>query len=422
MKTKLSVFFIFFICIFSNTKAQSGTDKDNYWILEDFKNFEISDDWILNETSYSTYPNDIPLTTVHANVEVGYDCAYGQNSLRIRGLEENGSASFSVPDAAKVILRFTGKQKASDRGFIVHKNGTEVKRQEGLDRYDCVEYIDEEPSSGEVTYRITAADPTKKDPVVLYYIEVQKYGTTIPPKQDPEIDYNAYWIHETFNTWAVEEDYNTQKEYLSYPNNIALNTDSANIELGEGCSGGYENKILRLRGKYYEGGKVEFTVPDAESVAITVTGKSTYADRTVKIFRNNILVKTIDNLDRNSCAEFLDDIHSEESLTYRIEGGNNTEKPVGVKSIYVKKQNYASISNIHTETYSIQPNPAGETIYFQSKNNEPVRSASVYDMNGRLLLTKNNILQMNVNSLKKGFYIVKITADNGVSSHKLIKN
>jgi hypothetical protein len=422
MKTKLIFPFFFIICISFNTKAQSEMDKGYYWILEDFKNFDVLDDWVLEETSYLTYPNNVLLTTVHANVEIGYDCAYGQNALRIRGVEEGGSAKFTVQNAGKAIFRFTGKQKASDRGFIVYKNGIEVGRQEGLDRYDCIEYIDEEGSSGEVTYTITAADPTKKDPIVLYYIEVQKYGVNIPNKPDPEINYNAYWIYETFKTQEIEPDYNTQKNYSSYPNNIALRTDSANIELGEGCSGGYSNKILRIRGKYYEGGKVEFTVPNAESVAITVTGKSTYADRTVKIFRDNSLIKTFNNLDRNSCAEFSDDVHSNETVIYRIEGGNNTEKPVGIKSIYVKKYGYTNTNNVRTEPYKVYPNPANETVYFQSNNNKPIRKVNILDANGRTILSQENISEMNISYLKKGFYIVKLFAETGVFSQKLIKN
>jgi hypothetical protein len=192
--------------------------------------------------------------------------------------------------------------------------------------------------------------------------------------------------------------------------------------LGEGCSGGYENKILRLRGKYYNGGKLEFEVPNAESVAITVTGKSTFADRTIKIFKDNILEKTITSLDRNSCVDFFDNIPTNNTVIYRIEGGDNTEKPVGIKSIYVKKYGYTNIKNIHKEHYTVYPNPANEVLYIQANGNEPVSRIDIQDMNGKVILSQNNALQININNLNKGFYIVKLITATEILSHKLIKN
>jgi hypothetical protein len=407
--------------------AQAAGDADNYWILEDFNSFAILEDWVIDST-YSTYPNTITLTTKYANVEEGYDCAYGQHALRVRGVEEGGFVTFTVPNASRVTFYITGKQKASDRGARIYRNNSLIQTYNGIDRYDCIEFTEKIDSETPVTYKITGADDNKKDPFVLYYIEVQKFGIDISKPDPPQPNYDAYWVYEDFKNFPLEIDgfgdgiYNTTKNYLSSPNDIVLKTDSANIELGEGCTGGNERKVLRIRGKKYQGGSVEFTVPNAKTVSINVTGKSTYSDRTVKIFKNNELVETFEKMDRSTCREYYEEINSESQITYRIEGGNDIEKPIAIKSIFVEKYDYSSLENVQKQSYEIYPNPVQETVYFRTTDNEMIQSASIYDMNGQLLLAKNNVLQINVNSLKKGFYILKLITPNGVSSHKLIKN
>lgn len=425
MKKKLTLIFSFLICLslsFHSNAQNNETDKENYWILENFNQFEIEEEWNILQKNYSTYPNNIDLTTVHANVEAGYDCAYGQNALRIRGLEEGGSAEFTVPDASWITIFITGKQKAKDRGVVISINGEEVFRRDGtesFDRYDCIEFSRKIDSATPVTVKITSADPTKKDPIVLYYIEVQKYGKDIEKPISPEPNYDAYWIYEDFKEMEIEADYSTSKNYETIPNNLVLLTDSSSIELGEGCSGGGGKKVLRIRGKQYVGGKVEFTVPDAQTVSINLTGKSTYLDRTVHVYKNDQLVETFVNLDRSTCVEYFDDVPSSTPVKYRIEGGNNTDKPVAITSIYVEKYGYTGIQEIETNESSVfvYPNPIEETIYFK----EEVLSASLYEINGRLLSFVEKTSQMNVPFLNQGIYIIRIITKDGVITQKLMK-
>lgn len=422
MKTKFTLFVCLVICMggFSLNALSNDleSDKKNYWILEDFDHFPIEEEWNILKKNYKTYPNDIDLTTVYANVEQGFDCAYGHNAMRIRGLEEGGSAEFTVPNASRVTIRITGKQKAADRGVIIYRNGKEVFREEGFDRYECIEFSEAINSQVPVTYKLTAADETKRDPMVLYYIEVQKYGVSIDPPQPPQPNYDQFWIYEEFSEMNVEEDYNTHAIYKTIPNQIELTGDSINIELGEGCSGGAGRKNLRIRGKQFDGGKVEFTVPDAKTVTIDVTGKSTYADRIVKIYKDDQLVKTFENMDRNTCERYTADVNSDKSVKYRIEGGDNTDKPVGITKIYVEKLNYTSIGKVgESPIVHIYPNPAIETVFF----NEEIEIASVFELNGKLVAKEMNTSQMDISTLKAGIYIIKLTTSKGVITQKLIK-
>ncbi|MCC8146255.1 MAG: T9SS type A sorting domain-containing protein [Bacteroidales bacterium] len=424
MKTNFTLLIFSFIICMSipfQLKAQGENtqqDKENYWILEDFNQFPIEEEWNILQKNYPTYPNNIDLTTLYASVEQGFDCAYGQNALRIRGLEENGSAEFKVPNASWIRIYITGKQKAADRGVIISINGKEEFREEGFDRYQCIEFAKKIDSQEEVTVKITAADETKKDPIVLYYVEVQKYGKDIPKPEPPTPNYDAYWIYEDFKEMAEELDYNTSKSYKTLPNNLELVTDSANIELGEGCSGGGGRKNLRIRGKQYAGGKVEFTVPDAKSVSINLTGKSIALDRIIYVYKNDQLVETFTGLDRTTCVEFLDEEGSAVPVKYRIEGGSNTDKPVAITSIYVEKYDYTGMDIIekNEDPVFVYPNPAKEKISFREK----AVAASIYELNGRLVAKTENTTEMNVTHLNSGSYIIKIMTSSGVVTQKLI--
>ena len=418
MKTKFTFILSLLVCFgFSDLKAQ--TDKDNYWILENFDHFEIEDDWNILPTDYKTYPNDVKLTAFYANVEAGFDCAYGQNALRIRGLEEGGYAEFTVPNASSVTIYITGKQKAADRGVVIYRDGAEVFTQKGFDRYNCIEFYEEVNTQNPVTYKITAADDTKKDPTIIYYIEVQKYGINIPKPEPPTPNYEAYWIYEDFDDREPEIDYNRTMNYETIPNKIVLTTDSANIELGEGCSGGGNKKNLRIRGKEFEGGKVEFTVPDMKNVSINVTGKSTLTDRTIRIYKNNALVKTFENMDRSTCDEFFDEEASKTPVTYRIEGGKDTYKPIAVTGIYVEK--YTTGTNIENvvkdKAINFYPNPASDIIYFD----EEITSVNILSLNGKSVSRVVDVTEMDIRSLSQGIYIIQLITNEKVSSHKLIK-
>ncbi|MCD9854337.1 T9SS type A sorting domain-containing protein [Epilithonimonas sp. JDS] len=66
----------------------------------------------------------------------------------------------------------------------------------------------------------------------------------------------------------------------------------------------------------------------------------------------------------------------------------------------------------------VYPNPTVDVVHIDSKN---LKSASLYDMNGKKLLESNKT-EMNVSKLPKGVYVLRIvTADDQVVSKKIIK-
>ena len=234
-----------------------------------------------------------------------------------------------------------------------------------------------------------------------------------PIIENPE--YADYWIYEDFSQFALESNYNTTKTYQTFPNNIALAVDSANVETGDGCTAGI--KTLRIRGARFGGGSAEFTVPNAGKVTMALSGKSTNKDRTIYIYRNGSLVETLTNLDRTVCVDFEEEVNSSEPQTYKIMGGNNTHQPIVISSIVVEKYSPSSIETVTCAALAFYPNPTKEMIYFT----ENVALASLYDISGRLVSSAENANQMNVRELGKGIYVIKISTTDGIITGKLIK-
>ena len=67
------------------------------------------------------------------------------------------------------------------------------------------------------------------------------------------------------------------------------------------------------------------------------------------------------------------------------------------------------------------PNPVKDMLYINGIN-EAILKAEVYDINGRLCVSAENPQNgVGVNSLKAGFYFVKIITSSGTFTQKIIK-
>lgn len=64
------------------------------------------------------------------------------------------------------------------------------------------------------------------------------------------------------------------------------------------------------------------------------------------------------------------------------------------------------------------PNPTSNTI---SIENTDIETIKVFNLNGKLILTKNNTNKINVESLSKGIYLLSIKTKNGFYSSKFVK-
>jgi hypothetical protein len=235
----------------------------------------------------------------------------------------------------------------------------------------------------------------------------------------------VYWIYENFSDFEaspVDAYYQMDSVYLTYPNQIGLHAFYANLEESEGnCSN--ESLNFRIRG-LADGGYVEFSVPNAQSVTIGLKGKSTATDRSINIYRNGELIDTKENLDRDHCATFSEDINSNVPVTYKITGGDATStKPIVVSSIVVEKYTVVKINDNIKDQFVLYPNPVQDYVFIQNDDLSASQVISIFNLTGQCVLcqqlTGEHIQKIDLNTLPKGVYMVRITGK--LQSYKLIK-
>ena len=215
--------------------------------------------------------------------------------------------------------------------------------------------------------------------------------------------------------------------YITYPNSVALNSYYANVEDAEGACGN-EGKHFRIRG-LQDGGRAEFTVPNAENVTIVVKGKSASKDRIVRIYRDNELIQEISELDANNCATFSENIHRNSPVTYKVTGGNeNDTKPVVIKSIIVEKYVDGSVSGIYEKQQvqlNVFPNPAKDVLNVEMSDNMLASSVTIFSATGSVVfeqkISEQSSFSLSINHLQKGIYILNVVSGEEVLVKKFVK-
>jgi len=84
-------------------------------------------------------------------------------------------------------------------------------------------------------------------------------------------------------------------------------------------------------------------------------------------------------------------------------------------------------SNRSTCSFRLFPNPANSMVYVTSlpASNNPFRTLTMYDLYGRLVLSKqviNESTEMDVSALKPGVYFVRFSDDKMTGVMKFVKN
>lgn len=70
---------------------------------------------------------------------------------------------------------------------------------------------------------------------------------------------------------------------------------------------------------------------------------------------------------------------------------------------------------------TIHPNPSSDYVRINTINNEQVENIQVFDINGKLVISKSNSSEINISNLSKGVYFAKIQIDGKLINKKIIK-
>ena len=77
----------------------------------------------------------------------------------------------------------------------------------------------------------------------------------------------------------------------------------------------------------------------------------------------------------------------------------------------------------HANIYTVFPNPASDQIFISTPNDQEPATATLYDLNGRMIQTlriQQGVNTLNVNSLPNGTYILRITTPTQAQSQKVV--
>ena len=82
-----------------------------------------------------------------------------------------------------------------------------------------------------------------------------------------------------------------------------------------------------------------------------------------------------------------------------------------------------SSSGLDLDSFSIGPNPSNTGVFNVSSNHTEIYSAEVYDFSGRKIIPKKRMYDtIDLSYFSKGIYLVRIYADGGTKTFKLVKN
>ncbi|KMQ68195.1 secretion protein [Chryseobacterium sp. FH2] len=149
-------------------------------------------------------------------------------------------------------------------------------------------------------------------------------------------------------------------------------------------------------------------VTDADNTSLAIV-------KTVKSNTNPSVVSAVINTNDELVLAPQGNGSSEVVVSFNS-NGKVVEKTLSVNAI----SGALSTVEVKKTQLSIYPNPVTDILNI--KTQDKVLDIAVYDISGRLMNTKLENSQVNVSTLLKGIYIVKIVTDKAVYQQKLIKN
>lgn len=97
-----------------------------------------------------------------------------------------------------------------------------------------------------------------------------------------------------------------------------------------------------------------------------------------------------------------------------------------VRAVATNTLENKTFKNIQYNSFSIAPNPASEFIKITNQEGLKIKNIEISDLNGRIIKSENfnNIsdVELNLISMDKGVYLLKINSESGIINKKIIKN
>ncbi|WP_431106939.1 endonuclease [Winogradskyella poriferorum] len=158
--------------------------------------------------------------------------------------------------------------------------------------------------------------------------------------------------------------------------------------------------------------------------SLTVTTQRIFSgtDGNLDVIVNGNVVGTIPYSDTQQTTT-ISNINVDGMITVEISDNDSGNARVGIDDLSWTCYSSLSIADNDLDTSSIYPNPVKSKLYINLASNENT-IVEIYDILGKRVLKTliNSSDSINVQTLKSGVYILKLTQNNSSVSKKLIKN
>ena len=163
----------------------------------------------------------------------------------------------------------------------------------------------------------------------------------------------------------------------------------------------------------------EFAVRDTNA---TENNPNIYSESYVLSFMQNVLDE-IHDLDYVKRYSWFDPNANNEKYpmlqTADIISENNQLTTLGEYYASYNPNNNLSNHKTKIDETKIYPNPSNNLIYIDAYGSRSLK-ASIFDLNGRILMKKIIKTQMDISELKRGIYLIELSDEINKTTHKLI--
>ncbi|QQX76620.1 MULTISPECIES: T9SS type A sorting domain-containing protein [Aequorivita] len=215
------------------------------------------------------------------------------------------------------------------------------------------------------------------------------------------------WLNNNFNVDIITLDYD-QDGITNLEEDLNGNSNLADDDTdGDGIPNYYDSD---------DDGDTVQTIDETTGIGAGVAPSYVYIDTDGDTIENYL-----DNDDDGDGTLTIDEDYNN--------NGNPIDDDTNTNGIpdFLDEEVFLSMNSFAFDDLNIYPNPTSETITVQSSQMVSETTISLYDIQGKVLLTEkiipqNGMLTMNVSSLENGVYFVKISSEGNSVVKKLLKN
>ena len=131
-------------------------------------------------------------------------------------------------------------------------------------------------------------------------------------------------------------------------------------------------------------------------------------------------------MERHYTLYLLDNIFARNPFTYSITTGSNgltltVTNGSGDYGIYGDQ--LLSTATFTNSNIKIYPNPVDNFLYIENRNTVGVKTISVYDLAGRLVIERtDDVTQIDMTNLNSGLFLLKIESESHTQYEKIVKH